>query len=487
MFLSADIILPILLKFFNVSIENKIVIPDWKLSKVTPIYNGKGNKEKAGNYRPISLIGHIMKILEREVKVQVMDYLETNHLITVDQSAYLKQHNTQTALHKVVDDWLYNMSDGILTGVCSFDITKCFDTINHSILMRKMIYYGFQNNDIKWFQSYLHNREQIVSCHNQLSGKCKLDIGVPQGSVLGPLLFLIYVNDINRHVHLGTCNLYADDTLIYCTGNSIVELNNTMQKCVDDIQEWYEQNKLVINRSKSNVMLVTTRQMLYHMVDKELNVLIGNQKLPQSTSMTYLGVEIDNTLAWDAQTNDVCKKLVFIISRLSRLKMVLPQYLLMSIYTSIIQPIIDYAISIWGYTSSHNLNKIQRLQNRSARIITRNYDYINTRGIDIVKNLKWMSVSQRRDYFMSILMFKSIHGLAPDYMCDEIDMQCNIAERSTRSLNFNNAIVPYVSLESFRNSFAYRGPVLWNALSLSTKKCETLASFKKCLKINILG
>ena len=291
-----------------------------------------------------------MTILEREVKVQVMDYLETNHLITVDQSAYLKQHNTQTALHKVVDDWLYNMSDGILTGVCSFDITKCFATINHSILMRKMIYYGFQNNDIKWFQSYLHNREQIVSCHNKLSGKCKLDIGVPQGSVLGPLLFLIYVNDINRHVHLGTCNLYADDTLIYCTGNSIVELNNTMQKCVDDIQEWYEQNKLVINRSKSNVMLVTTRQMLYHMVDKELNVLIGNQKLPQSTSMTYLGVEIDNTLSWDAQTNDVCKKLVFIISRLSRLKMVLPQYLLMSIYTSIIQPIIDYAISIWGYT-----------------------------------------------------------------------------------------------------------------------------------------
>ena len=249
--------------------------------------------------------------------------------------------------------------------------------------MKKIIYYGFQNYDIKWFQSYLHNREQIVSCHNQLSGKCKLDIGVPQGSVLGPLLFLIYVNGINRHVHLGTCNLYADDALIYCTGNSIVELNNSMQKCVDDIQEWYEQNKLVINRPKSNVMLVTTRQMLYHMVDKEFNVLIDNQKLLQCTSMTYLGVEIDNTLSWDAQTNDVCKNLVFIISRLSRLKMVLPRYLLMSIYTSIIQPRIDYAISIWGYTSSHSLNKIQRLQNRSARIITRNYDYVNTRGIDI--------------------------------------------------------------------------------------------------------
>ena len=126
-----------------------------------------------------------------------------------------------------------------------------------------------------------------------------------------------------------------------------------MQKCVDDIQEWYEQNKLVINRSKSNVMLVTTRQMFYHMVDKELNVLIGNQKLLQCTNMTYLGVEIDNTLSWDAQTNDVRKKLVFIISRLSTLKMVLPRYLLMYIYTSIIQPRIDYAISIWEYIPVH--------------------------------------------------------------------------------------------------------------------------------------
>ena len=98
-----------------------------------------------------------------------------------------------------------------------------------------------------------------------------------------------------------------------------------------------------------------------------------------------------------------------------------------------------------------------------------------------------MSVSQRRDYFMSILMFKLIHGLAPDYMCDEINMQCDIAERSTRSLNFNNTVVPYVSLESFRNYFAYKGPVLWNALPLSIKKCETLASFKKCLKIKIPG
>ena len=126
MFLSADIIAPILKKIYNVSIETQSVISDWKLAKVTPIYKGKDSKDDAGNHRPISLIGHITKIFEKEIKLQVMGYIEVNNLITSDQSAYRNQHNTQTVLHRVVDDRLYNISDGNLTGVCSFDITQCF-------------------------------------------------------------------------------------------------------------------------------------------------------------------------------------------------------------------------------------------------------------------------------------------------------------------------------------------------------------------------
>ena len=136
--MGAEIIAPILTKIDNASLTNKIVISDWNVSKVTPIYKGKGNKEEAGNYRSISLIGHVMKISEKEIKTQLMVYLEINDLITIDQSGYRLQHNKQTALHRVIDDWLCNISDGNLTAVCSFDIIKCFDTINHSILLKKM-------------------------------------------------------------------------------------------------------------------------------------------------------------------------------------------------------------------------------------------------------------------------------------------------------------------------------------------------------------
>ena len=188
LFLGAEIIAPILSKCYNASLTNKIVIADWKVSKVTSIYKGNDNKEEAGNYRQISLIGHIMKIFEKEIKTQLMVYLEINDLITIiDQSVYRQQHHTQTSLHRVIDDWLCNMSDGNLTAMCSFDINKCFYTINHSILLKKMEYYGLQSENIKWFKSYLNEREQMVSCHNTLSGKSTISIGIPQGSVLGPL------------------------------------------------------------------------------------------------------------------------------------------------------------------------------------------------------------------------------------------------------------------------------------------------------------
>ena len=189
--LSSDILTPIIKKFANASLETNCVLNDWKLSRVTPIYKGKGDLNDKGNYRPISVISHIAKIIEREIKHQMCIYLERNALITVDQSAYCEGHNTQTALHKVLDDWYYNIADGLLTSVCSFDIKKCFDTINHSILFKKMEKYGFASDTADWFRSYLLNRQQLVSCHNKLSEKRQLNIGVPQGSVLGPILFLI--------------------------------------------------------------------------------------------------------------------------------------------------------------------------------------------------------------------------------------------------------------------------------------------------------
>ena len=167
----------------------------------------------------------------------------------------------------------------------------------------------------------------------------------------------------------------------------------------------------------------------------------------QCECIDYLGVKIDETISWNKQTDNICKILVFIISWFSRL-------------------------------SDNNLHKIQRLQNRAARSVTGNYDYLTTRGTELVRRLRWMCVAQRRDYFMSILMYKSIHGMAPAYLCNEITLHSEIAERTTRSVNDTNVFVPYAHLESFKNSFTHRGPIVWNSLPDYIKTCRTLHSFK---------
>ena len=207
------------------------------------------------------------------------------------------------------------MADDILTSVCSFDIRKCFDTANsiHSILFNKMEKYGFQSNNIDWFRSYLLTRQQFVACHNELSRKCQLEIGVPQGSVLGPILFLLYVNDINRHVNLGACNLYADDTLVYFSANYMDTLQENTQKCVSSISERYDNHQLVINTSKSNIMVITTRQRAVLTNVHRIEVSHGSERLTQLECLDYLCVKLDSHLSWNLQVDDVCRKLVFII------------------------------------------------------------------------------------------------------------------------------------------------------------------------------
>ena len=229
------------------------------------------------------------------------------------------------------------MADGLFTAICSFDIKKYFNVIDHEIILKKIEYYDFQTHTIEWFKSCLLNRQQLVACHNELSSKSTLETGVPQESVLGPIIFIVYVNDLNRHIHLGACNLYADDTLVYCSANSIDKLQEGIQECVTEIQEWYNKNRLVRNVSKSNIMVFSTRQREIHTNVHDLYVFIGNDILTQLDCLNYLGVKLDANVLWNAQIDELCRKLVFII----RLRHTLAPNILMYIYHSIVQPKFD--------------------------------------------------------------------------------------------------------------------------------------------------
>ena len=478
--IAVDVISSVITKMFNVSVIHSVIPDDWKTARVTPVYKNKGDKYDTCNYRPISIIAHLSKMFETQVHKQLLSYMNDNHFINIDQSAYLKFCGTHTALHRVTEDFIDNVCHNIYTGVCALDIKKCFDTIDHRVLLAKLSYYGVTGSALDWFRAYLKDRSQVVRAHGDVSSKGILSMGVPQGSVLGPLLFLVFVNDISQHIFTGTANLYADDTLIYCDGDTPKEVNDKLQKCIDEVSKWYASNNLVINTNKSNTMLVTSNYNAKNH-DNQLCISLNGNKLQDVKDLTYLGVVIDNTLSWDTHVRKVCKTVSFIVSRLARLSNSLPKEVLLQIYNASIQPQIDYALTVWGITTDQNLHKVQRLQNYAARVITNNFDYVNVRGIELVHQLGWMDVKQRIKYFELLLMFKCIHGMAPSHLCNNVILECEVSERITRS-HCMDLYLPFPATEFSKRLFFYRGAKAWNSLSDAIKECHSLPVFKDSIK-----
>ena len=226
------------------------------MARVSPAFKGKGDINDETHFRPLSVIGHLAKMSEMCVHKQLTSYLLTHRLISIDQFAYLKQHSTQTSLHRLVDDILENINEKENTGLCFLDIKKCFDTIDHNLLLFKLNKYGIKGNELAWFKSYLTNRTQVVTFNNKVSSKKLINIGVPQGTILGPILFLIYVNDLSNCVRNAHVNIYADDVVIYTSNNNINILQSSLQDTLNSVYEWYNKNRLILSIDKCASMLI---------------------------------------------------------------------------------------------------------------------------------------------------------------------------------------------------------------------------------------
>ena len=478
----AEVLTASLTELFNNSLAKSSLPADWKRARVTPIYKGDGAKDEPGNYRPISVVSHIPKVLEKCVNSQLIAYLNQHSLLSCDQSAFRKGHSTTTSAHKLLDDLMDNINEGMVNAICFFDLKKCFDTIDHPLLLAKLQRYGITDYELSWFEDYLSDRTQLVVANSACSKKASVSTGVPQGSVLGPLLFLLFINDLPKCLKHTSSNIYADDTAIYTCGNNLNEVRDQLQRDIENISRWFAENKLTVNSTKSYCMLITSNR---NLLDQNLDIRVNNTIIEQVRATKYLGLFPDSSLTWDEHVLKLCSKLAPKVGILRRLRHVISTDCLKMIYQSTVQSLIDYCITVWGFSSNRNLDLVQRLQNRAARIILGNYSR-DVRGIDLVKELGWFNIRQRRDYFTGILVYKALNGLSTEYMSDLFTYVRDVNLCNTRSVSDNTLIIPKVNKHVFSQSIQVCGPRTWNILPSEVRNSNSLCLFKTSLRDYLL-
>ena len=244
--------------------------------------------------------------------------------------------------------------------------------------------------------NYLNERTQVVTINGKISNTKLIDKGVPQRSILGPFLFTIFINDFPSCLSNAFCNIFADDTMIGVSDKSITKIQQLLQNAVNEAIKWFGQNKLTLNIDKCNVLIISNK----NIVDS-IDILINGVKLPFDKSAKYFGVEIDSKLSWSNHIDGLCKKSSSELYILRRLEQILPTDYINCVHYAIFQSIIDYFITVWGSAAQKYICKIQKLQNRAARLLAQNFDW-NIRGIDIVRGLGWQNVKERYCFFIML-------------------------------------------------------------------------------------
>ena len=295
---------------FNLCIEQNTFPSSLKLAKVIPLPKSKDLSDP-NNFRPISLLPILTKPLEKHVQKHLLSYMEFNQLFHKFQSGFRKDHSCNTSLTALIDTWLSAINDGELTGAVFLDFKKAFDLVDHSVLLEKLQIYLRNENTLAFFTSYLKDRKQFVSINSCSSSTGILTHGVPQGSILGPVLFCIYINDLPLCLEedKARCDLFADDSSVHAKAKTIEKVEIILQNSLNKIDIWCNANRMILNSSKTKSMVITSRQK--HQLDTlSLNLSVNSSKIEQVKEHRVLGLVIDQEMKWEAHIRSLCKKTI---------------------------------------------------------------------------------------------------------------------------------------------------------------------------------
>ena len=462
----ASVLVPTITKIINLSLSSGVFPEQFKSCSVHPLLKKPNlDKENLGNYRPVSHLSFLSKLTERVVKHRLMEHLSTNSLLNSFQSAYVKSHSTETALLSVHDYIIRAMSLQQITCLCLLDLSAAFDTIDHSILLERLTaWFGFREIVLSWIKSYLTNRSFYINLSGTKSSIYQLLYGVPQGSVLGPLLFSLYTTPLSSIISQSTVNhhLYADDTQLYMSFSAtnfchdIVHLEST----ISSVHNWMSSNFLSLNPSKTEFLLIGLPQQLAKLNSPTVS-LPDCVTLSPVPSARNLGVIFDSNLSFSEHISAISKSCLYHIRDLKRLRSSIDQTTARTIATALIHSMLDYRNSLLLNLPSSYTNRLQLVLNSAARAVTRTPKFQHI--TPILKSLHWLKINQRIQYKVLSLTYKILLSNQPSYLRSLLSIQNS---QSTRSSSVVTLIRPSnpSRLKITDRSFYYTAPALWNDL-----------------------
>ena len=466
---AADIVAGPLHHIITLSIMQQRFPSQWKYAKVLPLHKKDSILERK-NYRPVAILSPLSKILEKVVYEQLYGYFSRNRILHQNLHGYRKNRSTQTALLQMYDRWVSAAAKGQVSGAVLLDLSAAFDLVPPDILLRELEIYGLETDFLNWIRSYLSDRHQCVWIDHTMSSFLHCEVGVPQGSNLGPLFFLLFVNDLP---FILDCDMeqYADDSTLTATGADIADIDEKLSNSCLTVSRWMASNQLKLNPDKTHILTLGTEARL-RMPGNEVSVVMDGISLKQDPgkSETLLGCKIQANLKWHIQIQELLSKLRIRLVGLAHIKFILPFHTRRIVSEGIFNSVLVYCLPLFGGCDVQEVKSLQALQNKAARIVT--HSPLRAGRHAMYDQLGWMSVKQLIMYHTLLSVYRIRTSQEPEYL----------ASLLRRENHYSKIIIPKTNLSLYRRSFVYRGACDWNTLPQGLRQMEQISTFKKELK-----
>ena len=448
---------------FNSTFTTGIVPNSLKMANVVPVFKN-GLQTNLTNYRPISLLSNFNKLLETIMHKRLLAFIEKENIIDNIQFGFRARHSTDHAILNIIDKIQHAIDSRDISCGIFLDFSKAFDTVNHEILIQKLDYYGIRGIANDWFVSYLSNRCQFVSLGDVTSDLQTVGCGVPQGSVLGPLLFLLYVNDFKHCSEVLDFHLFADDANLFYKHKSLTALEITLNNELVNVHNWLCANKLSLNVEKSSFVVFHPPQ---RKLPANFELFIFNHKLRREYFIKYLGILIDSNLTWRNQINNIVKKVKRNVGILSKLRYYVGLHILIKLYYALIYPFLIYGIISWGNTYNTTLQPLFILQKKAIRIMT--FSNFDEHSSPLFKQLKIVKLYDLVTLHNVVFMYKFHNNLLPnafDTFFTRVSETHNYNTRLSSKISYS---LPKVRTNYGIFNIRFQGPKLWNSISEDIK------------------